>query len=132
MTDDEKMGDQNEMKQQQSQSQKERLMFLTLCSEQDKAYLSGEQAMSVEDFKRISYVLETIGFTSYLLDFYAKNRDMMKRYSIQILDDLRNDSQEKQQQEQSTMKAWLTDFCDQLPSKEIQAYVRVLANLDKE
>ena len=132
MTDDEKMDNQNETKQQRSQSQNERLMFLTLCSEQDKAYLNGEQAMSVEDFKRISYVLETIGFTSYLLDFYAENRDMMKRYSIQILDDLRNDSQEKQQQEQSTMKAWLTDFCDQLPSKEIQAYVRVLANLDKE
>lgn len=44
---------------------REKLLFLAMCSRRDRMLIEGEENLTIEDFDRIGYLLESLGFDNF-------------------------------------------------------------------
>lgn len=90
---------------------KEKLLFLSLCSQLDRDMLQCKREMSLQDFNRIMYLIYNLGFESYYTELSGIYYDLfIKDYPCKDED----------------MYKWLEDFCNQLPTDTMKTFIREL------
>lgn len=108
----------------------EELEFLSLCSTDDCALLTGKAEMNLQDFERITYLTMNLNFTLYTMklqeqyiDFTMKLSEKMdreneihKEYPSYYEDEGVGEEQEK----------WVKNFLSQLPKNKYKHYVEVM------
>lgn len=113
------------------QVKKEKFLFLALCSEKDRQYISGNANLTICDFERITYLLYALGLKNYLLSFEFEHEDLMAELAQQILDNMESPKKIETGKMILEIDDWLRDFCDGLPSSVMRYYFEMLFDLDK-
>lgn len=108
------------------QVRKERLLFLALCSETDRLLISGQQELSLDDFNRISYLLESLGLLNYCVAFEMEHSDLLRMAGRNIIEKQGTLDKRQVDIEICTYIQWMKDFCNQLPTPEITVYLKEL------
>lgn len=111
------------------QASKEKLLYMTLCSPEDRRKINGDSEMTVHDFERISYLLEVIGLPNFALQFDAQHLELLDKLGKEIEYDVENTDVQKLWQDKSNLRHCLEDFHNQLPSPILQTYFDELLKL---
>lgn len=102
----------------------EELLFLVLCKDEDRRKLLNEKRMHLQDFERLTYITYNMGLESYTNYLYFTFPEYFKKLSEQILKEIQNDSDDGtffiDEDQYVHYEKWLEDFCQQLPSKQLQ------------
>ena len=112
--------------------------FLRLCGEEYKKKIKKQTSMSLKDFQKISYLINTLGFSNYYLYFcmdlfpdllcdssdISEVNDWNEEYDMQsseygILD---------MKVEECDM--WLEEFCNQMPLERQKEKYRLLFEIE--
>lgn len=108
------------------QVRKERLIFLALCPETDRLLIRGQRELTLDDFNRISYLLESLGLTNYCVTFEMEHSDLLRMAGRDIIEEQRFLDKRQIDVEFCTYIQWIKDFCNQLPTPEITAHLKEL------
>lgn len=117
------------------QLEKERTVFLSLCSPHDRDLLTGHIKMTLQDFERLTYLTMALDYEEYSLDLHKQYIDFTTMLSEQLEREsqilagypdyyLDEDTAEKYQK-------WIDDFCNQIPADK-QKYYRDKLNAQME
>lgn len=107
------------------QIEKEKILFLALCSESDSKLILNEEKMTVRDFERITYLLQQLGLHNYCAAFGIRHSDLLKELGKQIEYDVLNDTADADT-EMFLRKHWDDAFLSQLPKGKIRTYLKKL------
>lgn len=110
--------------------EKERLLFLALCSEKDRQLINGKIELNVNEYERICYLLETLGFNDFLLQFELAHEDLLMELGTQIEKDVNMSDELDISEIIDTTNQWLRNFCEELPSPVIKQYIKTLFYLE--
>lgn len=113
-------------KMQDEQLRKEQLLFLTLCSEEDRQRINGERVLTVWDFERITCLFYNLGLLNYLFAFEVEHSNLIQQLGWEIEQDIKSMNPEKRRLEVQNVIKWLEDFCQQLPSPAMQEHFKEL------
>lgn len=109
--------------------EKQEETYLSVCGQHDYDLLTGKKEMTQEDFERITYITNTLGYSAYTqllirkyLDLACTEADRMDR-EINILADYPDYYDDEQMIEKA--EKWLSDFISQVPPEK-QDYFRQL------
>ena len=58
-------------------AEQQRLLFLGMCSLEDRKRICDEKIMDLYNFERITYLLEAFGFEEYKFVFEMKYKDLL-------------------------------------------------------
>lgn len=108
--------------------EKEKRLFLSLCSEPDAKMIQGESPMSVEDFDRIHYLIATLGLDSYSIYFAMTHEDLLNAVADNIEEEMKNGTAHVKRNI-LTQEGWIQDFLSQLPSEKCRKYIREIFSL---
>lgn len=111
------------------QVKKEKLLFLALCSERDRKYINLEADLPPAEFERIVYLLYTLGFQNFLLEFEVEHKDLLSQIGQQIIERL--EMQSDIDEEMAKADSWQREFCNGLCDPIMRYYVEILFHLDK-
>lgn len=108
------------------QLEKERIMFLSLCSPHDHDLLTGRIKMTLQDFERLTYLTMALDYVEYSLDLHKRYMDFTNILSEQ----LERESQiltgypDYYLDEDTTEKylKWIDDFCNHIPADKQRHY----------
>lgn len=103
--------------------EKEKNLFLALCSPKDAEIILGKRFPSLEEFERISYLLDMMGLSDYGIFFQMKYDSLLDKVAKQIETEIETDSVDIER-EWTKYEAWLEAFLSQLPTDKIRHYVR--------
>lgn len=110
------------------QKRKEALLFLSLCPQSDISKVVKSGNLTLEDFERISYLLDQLGLQNYRFSFENKHADLLKELGNQIEDKVQtgmvNLAEELQQRE-----LWSQEFLSQLPTERMQTCFKKIFEL---
>lgn len=107
----------------------ERLIFLALCSETDRLLLEENAPVSLLDFERITYLLETLGLSNLCNYLQMNHQDLFEQLANGIEKEL-SDTYFNLQIEISRAEQWQTDFCEKLPTEDMKHYMSQLFYID--
>lgn len=113
---------QTQWKHLQTQTEKEKRLFLSLCSSSDADLLLGKKPMSVNDFERLYYLIDSLGLEHYSLELALEKGDLMEKLA---------DSMDKKLESRSfclekdikIQETWIHEFLDQLPDEKLKKYI---------
>lgn len=111
----------------------EQLAFLYLCSSKDKAYVSGEENMSIQDLERFSYILSRLGFTEFGMQLLKEQSDEnLKKMDelIEVYEDPNFIADNISGYELEEYENWMEEFCNTAPTKQIRDRLIELFDLD--
>jgi hypothetical protein len=111
----------------------EELLFLVLCKDEDRKKLLKESKMSLQDFKRLTYITHSMGLESYTNYLYSIFPECLEQLSEQILLEIQIDSNDDSFVDEECYiyyDEWLKDFCHQLPSRQLRNMYREKFNID--
>lgn len=115
----------------------ERQIFLQLCGEKDRMLLTETEKMDLEDFDRLTYITDFLGFTSYNLELWNKvSPQFMEQFNrlIKLIED--GDAAEwtdEAEGEYHLHNRWLMDFLGNIPKEETREnFKKVMRRLYKE
>ena len=112
-----------------SRIRSEQLLFLAICSERDRALLTEEtQEMSLPDFDRITYLLETLGMTFYSTALQMQHPDLLKQLADTIEKEVADPNFDSDK-EMNKIDQWRQDFYNQLPTETMKTYIGELIYL---
>lgn len=108
------------------QLEKERNVFLSLCSPHDHDLLTGRIKMTLQDFERLTYLNMALDYVEYSLDLHRQYIDFTNILSEQLEREnqilsgcpdyyLDEDTAEKYQK-------WIDDFCYHIPADKQKYY----------
>ncbi|MCR0264751.1 hypothetical protein MKC73_12680 [[Clostridium] innocuum] len=103
--------------------EKEKNLFLALCSPKDAEIIQGKRSPSLEEYEHISYLLDKLGLTDYAVFFQMKHKNLLDKLAEQIQTEIETDSIDIEC-ECARYEAWLEAFLSQLPTDRIRHYVR--------
>ena len=66
------------------QLEKERTVFLSLCSPHDRDLLTGRIKMTLQDFERLTYLTMALDYEEYSLDLHKQHLDFTTMLSEQL------------------------------------------------
>lgn len=114
-----------------------RQIFLQLCGERDRKLLMETEKMSLEDFDRLTYITDFLGFTDYNLVLWEQVSPQFKEqfdYLIKLMKD--NDVvgwPYETESECNLYDMWLMDFLKNIPDKETkQRWTEIMKELYKQ
>jgi len=116
----------------EERTEKEKLLFLALCNEKDRELINGKEKLNLRDFERMTYLLATLGFNDYLLDFQLEHEDLMVKLVEKIEDDLNRREEADSFVILDIVNRWSRNFCDQMPDCTMKYYMELLFDLDEE
>lgn len=108
------------------QLEKEKNMFLSLCSPYDRDLLTGHIKMTLQDFERLTYLTMALDYEEYSLDMHKQYIDFTTMLSEQIereseiVADYPNYYLDENTVE--TYQKWIDDFCNQIPADKQKYY----------
>lgn len=105
---------------------KERLIFLSLCGEDDGKKITGAMDLQIRDFERIGCLLDMLGLNHFLLEFEMSHSDLLEQLANEIENDVEMGDVRKLKAERNIRQQWLEEFCRQLPSQEMKIYIKEL------
>lgn len=106
----------------------ERFAFLYLCSEKDKAILTGNERMTFGDFDRLTYLTDFFGFKHYNLELWNKYAGQF-REQFEALIHFINDDYPENMDSRSYDEGyrlhdmWIHDFCKNAPNEAQQKWL---------
>ena len=65
-------------------AEQQRLLFLGMCSLEDRKRICDEKIMDLYNFERITYLLEAFGFEEYKFVFEMKYKDLLLQDKYEI------------------------------------------------
>lgn len=98
----------------------EKLLFFSLCPEQDIKLLNGEETMTLKDYQRITYLLYSLGLYEYYTEVTMQFHNLLKQEAAFIEESLR--TPENCTQKVIECSSWLLEFCRQLPTDKLRHY----------
>lgn len=105
---------------------KEKLIFLSLCSERDGKRITGAIDLHIRDFERIVCLLDMLGLNHFLLEFEMSHPDLLEQLANKIENDVKLGDEKKLNMERNIRQQWLEEFCNQLPSQVMRVYIKEL------
>lgn len=108
----------------------EKMAYLYLCSPKDREKILGRKPMSYDDFQRLYYLAEYIGFPAYALAFfnrYAENFQVQEAVLEKIHDGWDKDLYCDTEYYLEERARWVSSFLEGVPSlvrKEVREYVK--------
>lgn len=106
----------------ETQIKKEKCLFLSMCSIADEEMILERRPLTIEDFGRISYLLQTLGLENYCVDFQMCHADLLEQLANQI----QNETELEQvdiANELSKREQWFDDFIQHLVSDRMKKYI---------
>lgn len=103
--------------------EKERYLFLSLCSVRDADKVLGKIKMDANDFERLSFLISQLGFQSFGISFDMEHHDFLEKLGNDIKDDIEQDCVDMEA-EQKRISLWENQFIDQLPTKKMKENIR--------
>ena len=105
-------------------AEKEKLLFLSMCSERDRKLINSEDELTVEDFDRIGYLLETLGFDNFGWNFSFSHQELLNKLGSQIESEVGGLVKLNLKETFETTNQWARDFCEGIPSDEMKPYIK--------
>ena len=108
----------------------EEVSYLYLCSPKDREKILGRKPMSYDDFQRLYYLAEYIGFPAFALAFfnrYAENFQVQESVLEKIHDGWDKDLYCDTEYYLEERARWVSSFLEGVPSmvrKEVREYVK--------
>lgn len=108
----------------------EKMAYLYLCSPKDREKILGRKPMSYDDFQRLYYLAEYIGFPAFALAFfnrYAENFQVQEAVLEKIHDGWDKDLYCDTEYYLEERARWVSSFLEGVPSlvrKEVREYVK--------
>lgn len=108
----------------------EKMAYLYLCSPKDREKILGRKPMSYDDFQRLYYLAEYIGFPAFTLAFfnrYAENFQVQESVLEKIHDGWDKDLYCDTEYYLEERARWVSSFLEGVPSmvrKEVREYVK--------
>ena len=108
----------------------EKMAYLYLCSPKDREKILGRKPMSYDDFQRLYYLAEYIGFPAFALAFfnrYAENFQVQESVLEKIHDGWDKDLYCDTEYYLEERARWVSSFLEGVPSmvrKEVREYVK--------
>lgn len=103
--------------------EKEKNLFLALCSPKDAEIIQEKRSPSLEEFERISCLLDMLGLSDYAVFFQMKHKNLLDKLAGQIQTEIETDSVDIER-DCARYEAWLEAFLSQLPTDRTRHYVR--------
>lgn len=105
-----------------TQAEKQRETFLSVCGKHDYDLLTGKEAMTQEEFERITYLTLSLGYSQYTqmliatyLDYACKEAERTDR-ETDILTEYPEYWEHEQEYEKT--EKWLNDFLNEVPEEK--------------
>lgn len=108
----------------------EKMAYLYLCSPKDREKILGRKPMSYDDFQRLYYLAEYIGFPAFALAFfnrYAENFQVQESVLEKIHDGWDKNLYCDTEYYLEERAKWVSSFLEGVPSlvrKEVREYVK--------
>ena len=108
----------------------EKMAYLYLCSPKDREKILGRKPMSYDDYQRLYYLAEYIGFPAFALAFfnrYAENFQVQESVLEKIHDGWDKDLYCDTEYYLEERARWVSSFLEGVPSmvrKEVREYVK--------
>ena len=108
----------------------EKMAYLYLCSPKDREKILGRTPMSYDDYQRLYYLAEYIGFPAFALAFfnrYAENFQVQESVLEKIHDGWDKDLYCDTEYYLEERARWVSSFLEGVPSmvrKEVREYVK--------
>ena len=108
----------------------EKMAYLYLCSPKDREKILGRKPMSYDDFQRLYYLAEYIGFPAFALAFfnrYAENFQVQESVLEKIHDGWDKDLYCDTEYYLEERARWVSSILEGVPSmvrKEVREYVK--------
>ena len=108
----------------------EKMAYLYLCSPKDREKILGRKPMSYDDFQRLYYLAEYIGFPAFALAFfnrYAENFQVQESVLEKIHDGWDKDLYCDTEYYLEERARWVSSFLEGVPSmvrEEVREYVK--------
>lgn len=103
--------------------EKEKNLFLALCCPKDAEIVLGKRTPSLEEFERISYLLDMLGLSEYGIFFQMKYGNLLDEIAKQVQTEIKTDSVNIDR-ECAKYEAWLETFLSKLPTSRVCHYIR--------
>jgi len=107
----------------EKQIQKEKYIFFALCSDEDRALITGERKINLGDFERISYLMLTLGFENLRNHFIMCHLDLLTK-SLEIIKKENSMTDVEIEKEMRKTILWDRRFLDQISSEKIRNYLK--------
>ena len=110
------------LKHDQTLTEKEKRLFLGLCSADDRNLLLGKKPMSAERFQRLYSLMDTLGLEHYSLNFALEQGNLMEKLTDSMEKDFENGSFDLMK-DIALQEKWIQDFLEQLPNETLKKYI---------
>lgn len=112
-------------------AEREKLLFLAMCSRRDRRLIEGEENLTIEDFDRIGYLLESLGFDNFGWNFSFEHGELLKELGDKIESEIETPGKLNLNKTFEEARQWERDFCEGLPSDEMRKYIKRIFNIDE-
>ena len=112
--------------------EQQRLLFLSICSLEDRKKLIGEEVINIRDFERISYLLDALGFEEYKIVFDMEHKDLLEELAGNIKQEVNRQSIKDEyllQDKLDVAEYWQENFMNTLPDGIMREYIQEIFDL---
>ncbi len=107
----------------EKQIQKEKYIFFALCSDEDRVLITEEGEIDIEDFERISYLMQALGFENLRNHFVMCHTDLLTKLGEKIEKENSMSDIEVEKEVRKTI-LWDKRFIDQITSEKTRNYIK--------
>lgn len=113
-------------------AEQQRLLFLGMCSLEDRKRICDEKIMDLYNFERITYLLEAFGFEEYKFVFEMKYKDLLLKLADIVEQNLVcGNSMDKYvlQDKYEIRNEWRQEFIRNLPNEVMKNCIQEIFDL---
>ena len=103
------------------EAEKEKILFLSLCSEKDAKKILNMEEMTCKDFERIHYLVTKVGLEKL-------SYEMHKRFELQEAELIENIVQGEPdgypEEKAALYEEWLEEFCENIRNENLKLYYK--------
>lgn len=107
----------------------EKYAFLYLCGQRDRDLLSGKERMKFEDFDRLVYITDYLGFRLLSLEiwnqFSGRFKSRLEEVEQQIENNLQYLEFREYEDDIQLPETWITDFYASISDQEAREYLEL-------
>ncbi|MGI6017535.1 MAG: hypothetical protein ACOX8M_01815 [Marvinbryantia sp.] len=102
-------------------AEKEKYVFLQFCGERNRDFLLGNKKMCLEEFDRLSYIVDFLGYQHYHIALWNEYEEYFRQQFVflqQLIDD--EDYYFDMDYEADLYESWLIDFIKNISDIEVR------------
>lgn len=107
----------------------EKYAFLYLCGQRDRYILSGKEQMKFEDFDRLIYITDYLGFRLLSLEiwnqFSGRFKSRFEEVDRLVENNLQYLEYREYEDDMQFPEKWITDFYASVPDQEAREYLEL-------